>query len=59
MAETYSIMNGSEIMHGFSKEREDCKFKTNRRKYYFMGHMKMKTIEMLPQKTECIKRLEN
>lgn len=58
MTETYKMMNGSEIIHGFSKERGGCKFKMNKRKYSFTGHIKMKTIEVFPQKTECINRFK-
>lgn len=58
MTETYKTMNGSETIHGFSKERWGCEFKTNKRKYSFMGHIKIKTIEVFPQKAECINRFK-
>lgn len=52
--ETYKIMKSSEIIHGFSKERGNCKFKTNKRRYSFIGYIKMRTIETALHKTECI-----
>lgn len=56
--ETYIVMNGNEVIHGFSKGRGGCKLKTNKRKYSFLGHIKMKTIEILSHKTECVNRLK-
>lgn len=56
--ENYKMMNGSEIIHGFSKEKGGCKFKTNKRKYSFIGHIKMKIIQAFPHKTESINRFK-
>lgn len=56
--ETYKIMNGIEVIHGFSKEIGDCNFKTNKKKYFFMGHIKVKTTEVSPHKTECLNSLK-
>lgn len=51
-------MKSSEVIHGFSKERGHFKFKTNERKYSFIGYIKMRTMETVPHKTECINRFK-